>query len=54
MRLRERITNRTIVLTAVIGSLLIMAMVTANSLWASQQADIATGSVAISITYMGE
>ena len=34
--------NRTFVLTAVIGSLLIMAMVIANSVWASNQTSTAT------------
>lgn len=34
--------NRTFVLTAVIGSLLIMAMVTANSVWTSKQTGVAT------------
>ena len=34
--------NRTFVLTVVIGSLLIMAMVTANSVWISKQTGVAT------------
>jgi len=55
-KMTHKITNRTIVLTAVIGSLLIMAMVTANSLWASRQADIATGEAvsAVSSFYLEE
>ena len=39
---RNKITNRTLVLTAVIGSLLILAMMSANTLWASRQASAAT------------
>lgn len=39
---RKKISNRTFVLTAVIGSLLIMAMVTANTVWASKQTGVAT------------
>ena len=56
MKLQEKITNRTVVLTAIIGSLLIMAMVTANSLWASRQADVATGEAvsAVSSFYLEE
>ena len=38
----QKITNKTLVLTAVIGSLLIMAMVTANTLWVSKQSTDAT------------
>jgi len=38
----KKISNRAFVLTAVIGSLLIMAMVTANSVWASRQTGVAT------------
>ena len=39
---RKKNPNRTFVLTAVIGSLLIMAMVTANSVWTSKQTGVAT------------
>ncbi len=39
---KKRITNRTIVLTAVIGSLVILAAVTANTFWSSRQASAAT------------
>ena len=39
---QKKISNRTFVLTAVIGSLLIMAMVTANSVWTSKQTGVAT------------
>lgn len=42
MKGKKKITNRTIVLTAVIGSLLVTAMVTANTLWSSRQTGIAT------------
>ena len=37
MKQKKQITNRTFVLTAVIGSLLIMAMMAANSLWNSKK-----------------
>ena len=39
---KKKITNRTIVLTAVIGSIFVMAMITANTLWSSNQTGIAT------------
>jgi len=39
---QKKNSNRTFVLTAVIGSLLIMAMVTANTVWASKQTGVAT------------
>lgn len=39
---KKQITKKTFVLTAVIGSLLIMAMVIANTLWASRQTGAAT------------
>ena len=39
---KKPVTNKTFLLTAVIGSLLIMAMVTANSIWASKQTISAT------------
>ena len=42
MTQKKKITNKTLVLTAVIGSLLIMAMVTANTLWVSKQSSDAT------------
>ena len=42
MAKKKQITNRTFVLTAVIGSLLIMAMVTANTIWSSRQTVSAT------------
>jgi len=42
MKKKKRITNRTFLLTAVIGSLLIMAMVTANSIGASKQTRLET------------
>ena len=38
----KKITNRTFVLTAVVGSLLIMAMMTAYSVWVSRQTGAAT------------
>ena len=38
MAKKKQITNRTFVLTAVIGSLLIMASITANTIWESKQA----------------
>ena len=38
----QKITNKTLVLTAVIGSLLIMAMVIANTLWVSKRSNDAT------------
>ena len=42
MTQKKKITNKTLVLTAVIGSLLIMAMVTANTLSASKRSSNAT------------
>ena len=39
---QKKNSNRSFVLTAVIGSLLIMAMVTANTVWASKQTGVAT------------
>ncbi len=39
---KKQITNRTIVLTAVIGSLLVMAAVIANSIWSTKQTASAT------------
>ena len=42
MSKKKQITNKTIAFTAVIGSLIVMAMVTANTLWSSQQTIVAT------------
>ncbi len=42
MKGKKKITNRTIVLTAVIGSLLVTTMVTANTLWSARQTGIVT------------
>ncbi len=42
MRPGKQITNRTVILTAVIGSILVMAMMTANSLWNTRQMSAAT------------
>ena len=42
MNKKKRITNRTFLLTAVIGSLLIMAMVTANSIGSSNRTFLET------------
>ena len=42
MSLKKRITSKVLVLTAVIGSLLVMGMVTANTIWSSRQANVAT------------
>ena len=42
MTQKRQITNRVFVLTAVLGSLLILAMMTANTIWASRQAGAAT------------
>ena len=42
MNQKKKITSKTIVLTAVIGSLLVMMTVTANTFWASERSDIAT------------
>ena len=42
MTKKKPVTNKTFLLTAVLGSLLIMAMVTANSVWASRQTLSAT------------
>ena len=42
MEQKKKITNKTLLLTAVIGSLLIMSMVTANAVWVSKQNGAAT------------
>ena len=42
MAQKKQITNRTIVLTALVGSFLILVMMSANKLWASRQAGAAT------------
>lgn len=42
MARKKKITNRTLVLTAVVGSLLIVAMVSCNTLWLSRQSNRAT------------
>ncbi len=42
MKKKKRITNRTFLLTAVIGSLLVIAMVTVNSIWSSNQTRLET------------
>ena len=42
MSKKKQITNKTIAFTAVIGSLIVMAMVTANTLWSSKQTIVAT------------
>ena len=39
---KRKISNRTVVLTAVIGSLLIAAMMSANTLWSSRRNSAAT------------
>ena len=38
----KRVTNKTFVLTAAIGSILIMLMVTVNNIWSVQQTQTAT------------
>ena len=54
MKRKKRITNRTLLLTAVIGSFLIMAMVTANSIWSSNQTLLETEEAvsAVSVFYL--
>lgn len=54
MAQKKKLTNRTLVLTAVIGSLLIMVMVTANTLWASKKSGNATNEAvsAVSAFYL--
>lgn len=42
MTQKKRITNRTFVLTALIGSLIVVSMVTANTVWSSRQTIVAT------------
>ena len=42
MTQKKKITNKTLVLTAVIGSILILAMISANTLWASKLSSDAT------------
>lgn len=42
MTQKKKITNKTLILTAVIGSLLILAMMSANTIWASKQSNDAT------------
>lgn len=50
----KRITNRTIVLTAVIGSLIVVAMMSANMIWSSRQTATATNEAvsAVSTFYL--
>ena len=54
MKRKKRITNRTFLLTAVIGSFLIMAMVTATSIWSSNQTLLKTEETvsAVSVFYL--
>ena len=54
MKKKKRITNRTFLLTAVLGSLFIMAMVTANSIWSSNQTRLETEEAvsAVSVFYL--
>ena len=54
MKRKKRITNRTFLLTAVIGSFLIIAMVTANSIWSSNQTLLKTEETvsAVSVFYL--
>ncbi len=42
MTKKNRITNKTFLMTAIIGSFLIVAMVAANSIWVSNQAKSGT------------
>lgn len=42
MSQKKKITNKTLVMTAIIGGLLIMAMVTANTIWVSNRSNEAT------------
>ena len=42
MKKKKRITKRTLILTAVIGSFLIMATLAANTLWTSRRNESAT------------
>ncbi|MCR5222955.1 MAG: hypothetical protein K6D90_08850 [Lachnospiraceae bacterium] len=42
MKEKKQISNKTIVLTAIAGSLIVLAMVTANTLWTSHKTTIAT------------
>ena len=42
MTQKKKITNKTLILTAVIGSLLVLAMMSANTIWASKQSNAAT------------
>ena len=42
MTKKDRITRKTFVLTAVIGSLLLIFMVSANTIWSSRQTNVAT------------
>ena len=42
MKQKKQISNRTIVFTAVIGSLIVMAMMIANTLWSSRQSTVVT------------
>ena len=42
MKEKKQITNKTIVLTAVIGAILVVILVSANSLWNARKTSIAT------------
>ncbi|MBR4758610.1 MAG: hypothetical protein IK078_00480, partial [Lachnospiraceae bacterium] len=50
MMKRKMITNRTFIMTAVIGGLIIMGMMTANALWASRTAATATDKAVSSVS----
>jgi len=56
MRQNKQITNKTIVLTAVIGSLAVLLMLTANTLWSSHKTGIATDDAIseVSVFYLEE
>ena len=46
----KRVTNKTFVLTAAIGSILIMLMVTVNNIWSVQQTQTATNNAVSAVS----
>ncbi len=50
MRRKKQITNKTIVMTAVIGSLIVMGTMIANMLWTSRQTAVATSEAVGSVS----
>ncbi len=50
MKKQKKITTRTFIITAVVGCLLIMGMMTVNAIWASREANVATTDAVSSVS----